>query len=124
MLLDTPKDKAISRIRLAMSLLFHANKGLLAQRLVKKLERPVCDVSARKFYPSWCKRFDPYQAMTPGISVKFFLRAAVRHLWNACLDFEAAGIFSAEVVTEELLEFPGSTTGPIENLSARSSQRQ
>lgn len=29
MLLDTPKDKAINNIRLPMSLLLYANKGLL-----------------------------------------------------------------------------------------------
>lgn len=51
MLLCTPKDKAIQSIRLAMSRLFQANKGLLAQRLINELERCICDISARRLYP-------------------------------------------------------------------------
>lgn len=92
MLLYTPKEKTINSIRLAMSSLFHANKALLAQRLVNKLERPVCDISAKDFYPSWCNHVYPYQVMTRGISERVLLRSAVRKLWDACLDFEAAGM--------------------------------
>lgn len=132
MLLYTPKDKAINNIRLAMSSLFHANKVLLAQRLVNKLKGSVCDVSARDFYPSWCTRVYPYQVMTRGISERVLLRSAVRKLWHACLDFEAAGMpraayvcleFSSAIL-EELLAFSCSLADPVENILARDSERQ
>lgn len=133
MIVDTPTKKAISSIRLAMSQMLYANEGLLAQRLIEKLERPVCNVGSRHLYPSWCKRDDQYLVMTPDIPAKLFFRSAVRHVWNACLAFEAAGMsqaalvcleFGGAIVKEELLMSPDITTGPLENHETRSSQRQ
>lgn len=112
MLLYTPKDKAIQSIRLAMTRLFQANRGFLAHKLVNELETPVCDISANRFYPSWCIRLDPYQVMNRGTFGRNALRAAARHLWDACLDFEEAGMrraayvcvaFSSQIVVDELL---------------------
>lgn len=125
MLLCTPKDKAIQGIKLAMSRLFQANKGLLAQRLVNELERSVCNISARRFYPSWYNHLDPYQVMNRGIPGKDALRKAIRHLWDACLDFEAAGMrgaayvcleFSTQIVVDELLTVRSRTHGIAESI--------
>lgn len=108
-----------------MSRLFQANKGLLAQRLVNELDRSIGDISARRLYPSWYSHVDPGQVVGPGISEKGALRAAVRHLWDACLDFEAAGRrraafvcleFSAQVVIDELLTGQDRVSGPDGNL--------
>lgn len=112
MLLYTPKYKAVQSIRLAMTHLLQANRGFLAQRLVNELEAPVCDISASRFYPSWCSRLDPYQVMNRETFGRNALRAAARHMWDACLDFEEAGMrraayvclqFSAQIVVDELL---------------------
>lgn len=124
MLLRDPKDKAIQRIRLAMSRLFQANKGLLAQRLINELERSICDISARRLYPSWYNHLEPNQAMNRETSGKDALRTAVRHLWDACLDFEAAGIrgaayvcleFSTQIAIDELLTVQSRSSGTVES---------
>lgn len=124
MLLCTPKDEAIQSIRLAMSRLFQANKGLLAQRLINELERSICDISPRRLYPSWHNHLDPDQVMSRETSGKDALRTAVRHLWDACLDFEAAGIrgaayvcleFSTQIVIDELLTVQSRTFGTVES---------
>lgn len=134
MLLCTPKDKAINSIRLAMSCLFQANRGLLAQVLVNKLVGPlrVSDIAGRMLYPSWCRHIDPYQVTNRGVSGKHAFRRAVRHLWAACLDFEAAELpraalvcldFSAMIVIDELLTAQDSAPGNFDNFSARRNQR-
>ncbi|KAI7784016.1 hypothetical protein LA080_011041 [Diaporthe eres] len=124
MLLCTSKDKALQSIRLAMSRLAQANKGLLAQRLINKLKRSICDISARRLYPSWYNHLDPDQVMNRETSGKDTLRTAVRHLWDACLDFEAAGIrgaayvcleFSTQIVIDELLTVQSRTSGTVES---------
>lgn len=107
-----------------MSRLFQADKGLLAQRLINELERSLCDISARRLYPSWYNHIAPDQVMNWENSGRDTLRTAVRHLWDACLDFEAAGIrgaayvcleFSTQIVIDELLTVHSRTSGTAES---------
>lgn len=125
MLLRTPRDKAIQSTRLAMCHLFQANKGLLAQRLVSELNRPTCNIAGSRLYPSYYNHRGPEQGLTRGLFGKDALRAAVRHLWDACLEFEAAGVrgaayvcleFSAQIVKDELLTVRNRPSGSVDDL--------
>lgn len=125
MLLCTPKDRALCSIRRAMFHLFQANKALLAHKLVNQLDSRVCDTDASKFYPSWCNRTFLHQATDCRMSGKDALRTAARHLWDACLEFEAAGmpraarvclVFGDQIVIDELLTAHGRTSGTAEKL--------
>lgn len=125
MLICTPKDRALCSIRRAMSHLFQANKGLLAHKLVNQLDSRVCDTGGSKFYPSSCNRTFLHQVTGCRMSREDALRTAVRHLWDACFEFEAAGmpraayvclVFGDRVVIDELLTAHGRTSGTAENL--------
>lgn len=102
-----------------MSHLFQANEGLLAQKLVNQLDSRLCDTYASRFYPPSCNRTFLHQVTDCRMSEKDELRTAVRHLWDACLEFEAAGmpraahvclVFGNQVVMDELLTARGRTS--------------
>ncbi|KAL1860495.1 hypothetical protein Daus18300_009127 [Diaporthe australafricana] len=101
MLLRIPKDKAINSIRRAMAGLILANRGLLAQELINKLESHVGDTSGSSLYPSWCKNDDPSQLMSWGVSEQHALRRTIHRLRDAFFDFEAAGMSRAANVCRE-----------------------
>lgn len=125
MFLRAPRDKAIQSIRLAMSHLLQANKGLLAHRLINELNEPTCNIAGSRLYPSYYDHHEPYQVLPRGPFGRDALKAAVRQLWDACLDFEAAGMrgaayvcleFSAQVVRDELLTVQDRPSGAVESV--------
>lgn len=105
MLLESPKDYAITSIRLVITELLHTNRVLLAHELVYVLDKQLRNVngaSSTSLYPSWYCRgtLGPDRPGSSNAAQQDSSGEIARQLWTAIFYLDAAHMHQAATSCE------------------------